>query len=463
MHFSFTSIYRSLYEDCLILWDTFVIFKSSRNVTDISDFRDGLQVLMYYAETDKIHIKKNSLLNAEDRITLPILLWVFFHSVILEFCIDELSQFPFWIAKTNLTMNPIPNTTYLTNIALLFHKAFTVSPMQIVEGSIPYLVLAFTRNYSKMDKPISLFVEALLKYLKPSASTDSNDHFNVTDNGSQERVSVNKQQQPKHNLTSSKGSNVEAPSPSPKHSRIPSSGAVAPGNTVAKDVLFFRHSYLKTVATRILQSLLSHPSLGLLVRMTCDSSLSGKTLVKSVIEVFRSEGLQGFYAGLSASLVLSLTPVPLPLLCGLAETILYGHILQRSASRRAAVSLLAATRTEINPLTNDESAAASGPDSSSLTMAAWTGMRQSVLELVASGRSILFGSGRLLGLYGVLSCAHVVPGFLIFCAVRAVSAVVLGPSPLRISQFAARRKLLLQHWQDRDIWRRKTGHLSHSF
>lgn len=122
LDFSITQVYRLITNDLLMMWDAWVLYKkykkTGRSIKEYSEvYRFALfcrchscfQVLANLMDVESENfeeIKLRSKLGNADNAHVTVIIWDFLHEIIIKHFIDDVSQYPFWMAKVAITTEP---------------------------------------------------------------------------------------------------------------------------------------------------------------------------------------------------------------------------------------------------------------------------------------------------------------------------------------------------------------------
>ena len=314
MDFYLTKYFRLISDDIVLINDVIRIYRHKRiEPLTLKEFTESLAMLIQQESEDIIaatnnnnnnnnntsnntfSIKNKSIINGSNlknnnNLKLRDICWEFFHSVILQFSLEELSQYPFWAAKVALITNPrLSHSSINLMISTWFRVIQTKFQVDgiagLYEGYIPFLTASLIQNYESFENSLRHFFVSIMSTPNnsPSTSLSSNMLYKGT----------------------RKHSNDALNSIMPKSSSQKSK------------------SYTTGLFQRSVSSLLSHPFLCLSVAMIYNPKLRGQNWVLSSLSILSSSGIRGLYSGLRTHLGFSLVPFSSLLLFGISETIIY--------------------------------------------------------------------------------------------------------------------------------------------
>lgn len=311
MDWYLTKYYRLICEDIILINDVIRIYKQKRSdPLTLKEFTESLSIVIQqesddiidatnnnhtintYSIKNKIMINNINNSNNIKNNNIRNVCWEFFHSVVLQFSLEELSQYPFWTAKVVMTTNP--KLTHL-NLHAMIVAWFHVIKMKfqddgiagLYEGYIPFLAASLIQNYESFEYSLRHF------FLAITSTPDNSPSTSLSSNMFSKGTRKHSQSDRLNNMTSK---------PSNQKSKIYSVGAL------------FRRS---------LSTLLSHPFLCLSVAMISNSKLRGQNWVLSSLSILSTSGIRGLYSGLRTHLGFSLIPLSSLCFLGISETIIY--------------------------------------------------------------------------------------------------------------------------------------------
>jgi len=169
MDFYITKVFRSICDDVQMLIDVYQITPHCQPVGRpfLECFTEGLAAVVEKESTEIIPA-----LHYSDSFTAPRIdyasnktsnnelswkmSWEFVHSIILQFCAEELSQYPFWAAKVALSTTDI-NAWHLEQSVfsafwkLLSRKFESGGLFTLFHGCVPYVVAAYFYNIAHVE------------------------------------------------------------------------------------------------------------------------------------------------------------------------------------------------------------------------------------------------------------------------------------------------------------------------
>jgi len=523
LDFFVTHFYRLVVHDMVLMSDVYWFYTQKRKEgRSLQEFSEILANLLEIESQnfDEINTAKLSIGEGEGML---LIIWDYFHDVIIKHLLDDASQFPFWASKVIVTSQPIKFgapavRAYWACLKNIYH---TRGVRGMFQGSLPYMVASCYDNYRFLTKVTIAFISNVFsKIPQPGSSrsiedeatppptprevtpvasvsdvpvatgmfrhkTRSNADLSVltADTGSTRSTSgvspVNKttsnafSEQNSTIVNSSDHSSVlgregddravslttarpfAASVDSAKDNSNSSSGnnssgsyamtagtAGAPkgfkgypintshnGNSSSLRVAGSGHySSVATIRpkkdrpapttdTLIMRQLqracvafMTHPLIVLSAAMVKNPLYQGHNAFVSFFKMWSNVGIGGFYSGFRARFVLSLIPLSPVVLMGLPNLITY-----RCVDGQGSM------------------------DS--------TGGVLSVIKHITSEPVNADGSGSVMSLfnYGLLTAAHVLPGFVTFVAMRSLSWLVLGSSLNRKHQISRRKEIVDAH------------------
>jgi len=309
MDFQLTQYFRLISDDVVLINDVIRIYRKKRSEPlTLKEFTESLSRVIEIESQDVVIATSNSINNTftyktknnnniingnnnsfkNTNIKLRDIFWDFFHSVLLKFSLEELSQYPFWAAKVVLTTNPrLTHTTITAMISAWFHiikiKYQEDGIAGLYEGYIPFLAASIIQNYESFENSLRHFFVAIMTtpVNSPTTSLSNNMLYKVTRKHSYEALN-----------------NIKA---KPQKSK----------------------TYIMGLIERLMSSTLSHPFLCLSVAMLYNPKLRGQNWVFSSLSILSTAGIRGLYSGLRTSLGFSLLPISSICLFGISETIIY--------------------------------------------------------------------------------------------------------------------------------------------
>jgi hypothetical protein len=185
MDFTLTQTYRKIYHDIVLIHDV-IKYCQRRKLTGnfVNNFADGLAVLMSVEcnEPDTIPLPLLSAPTIETEQERKQIQWEvfveFIHSIVLQFSLEELSQFPFWSAKiaTAIANDSITTTDvakgmptldlYLYSMRSLISKPLSTllnnGPWALYEGCLPFLSAAVVYNFAQLQTSVQRFMSTIM-------------------------------------------------------------------------------------------------------------------------------------------------------------------------------------------------------------------------------------------------------------------------------------------------------------
>lgn len=183
----------------------------------------------------------------------------------------------------------------------------------------------------------------------------------------------------------------------PGMTRTPSISAWAIKKGDKEEKVKISKPWLGAACMSAITTVVSHPHLVTAAHMTVNPLCRGTPWAVAFIKIMTDYGMSAFYLGLKSRLLVNLLPFSSFIVMGIADNILYRNIL---------------------------SVAFNHTDSSSSSSSS------------AAGGSAMISYMN----YGLLSLAHMVPGFFTFLGMRTVSRIVFGCSVHRKHQFQRRKE-----------------------
>ena len=169
MDFYITKVFRSICDDVQMLIDVYQITPEVRpdGRPFLECFTEGLAAVVEKESTEIVPTLHSSDSLAAPRIDyannktsnnelLWQMSWEFVHSIILQFCAEELSQYPFWAAKVALSTTDI-NAWHLEQSVfsafwkLLSRKFESGGFFALYHGCVPYVVAAYFYNIAHVE------------------------------------------------------------------------------------------------------------------------------------------------------------------------------------------------------------------------------------------------------------------------------------------------------------------------
>ena len=303
MDFHLTKYFRLISDDIILIIDVIRIYRKKRTEPlTLKEFTETLAMVIQQESQDLIAatnnntttnntfgIRNKNMINSSknNNMILRDICWEFFHSVILKFLLEELSQYPFWAAKVALITSPsLSHCTIHAMISTWFLKIknkFQVDGIAgLYEGYVPFLVASIIQNYDSFENSLRQFFVAIMATPPNSPSSSNNMLYKGTRKHSHDTLNCI----------------ITKPTQSSKN-------------------------YTVGLFQRSLTSLLSHPFLCLSVAMICNPKLGGQNWFFSSVSILSTAGIRGLYSGLRTHL--GFTLIPLSSLCffGISETIIY--------------------------------------------------------------------------------------------------------------------------------------------
>jgi len=437
MDFALTQLYRNIYNDISILRDAcgiyFAIHPSGQR--SFGDFAKGLDLVLLadhhpgpvctwvWSSTEKMlvvshepDVEDDTEHSREDDTVLSIL-WGFYRSVVIEYSMEELSQYPFWAAKVIMCTSDSP---IIDSSVSLGRSFFNLIRDRLAEGGImgtykgclPFLGASLWYNFSHVEGIVRQYVvSSYPRVLSVHSFMQSKE----------EETAISKR-------TRSASIVVEP--------EIVDSSINSASNILSMESL-------SGAATRGALVLLSHPFLLLSVRQVTNapltmvaSSASAPSSVAGIIalpfglgyangisssvimralydswfvralNIYATQGISGFFNGIRGALGAAFLPISSMLLLGITEMVTY---------RR---------------------------------MSSSTDMRHSASIV----HDIVVNEGGYLALlkYGALTAYQILPGFFSFTVARSALWFIFGTSDERMKQYSRRDTLLRSFWGSPD-------------
>ena len=170
MDFYLTKLFRSICDDVQMLIDVYQITPQCRPVGRpfLECFTEGLAAVVKKESAEIVPtLKYSDSLAAPPRIGYANnktsnndlfweMSWEFVHSIIIQFCAEELSQFPFWSAKVALSTTDInawhlEQSVFLAFWKLLSRKFQSDGLFALYHGCVPYVVAAYFYNVAHVE------------------------------------------------------------------------------------------------------------------------------------------------------------------------------------------------------------------------------------------------------------------------------------------------------------------------
>lgn len=308
MDFHLTQYFRLVSDDVVLINDVVRIYRKKRSEPlTLKEFTESLSRVIEIESQDVAiatsnsnsntfsYKTKNNVINNSNNsnfknsnMKLRDIFWDFFHSVLLKFSLEELSQYPFWAAKVILTTSPtLTHTTITAMISAWFQLIRTRYQEDgiagLYEGYIPFLAASIIQNYESFENSLRRFFVAIMTtpVNSPTTSLSNNMLYKVTRKHSHDALN-NFKSKPQKSKT-----------------------------------------YTMGLLERVISSTLSHPFLCLSVAMLHNPRLRGQNWVFSSLSILSTAGIRGLYSGLRTSTGFSLLPISSIFLFGISETIIY--------------------------------------------------------------------------------------------------------------------------------------------
>ena len=172
MDFYITKVFRSICDDVQMLIDVYQITPRYRpeGKPFLECFTEGLAAVvekesaeivptLQYPDSLSARPQANYTTNSNKSTNNELLWemsWEFIHSIVIQFCAEELSQYPFWAAKVALSTTDI-NAWHLEQSVfsafwkLLSRKFQSGGLFSLYHGCVPYVVAAYLYNVAHVE------------------------------------------------------------------------------------------------------------------------------------------------------------------------------------------------------------------------------------------------------------------------------------------------------------------------
>ena len=212
MDFDITRLFRSICDDVQMLIDVYQITPQCRRPVGrpfLECFTEGLAAVveresaeivptLHYPDSlggPRVDYANNKASNNE---LLWEMTWEFVHSIIIQFCAEELSQYPFWAAKVALSTTDI-NAWHLEQSVfsafwkLLSRKFQSGGLFALYHGCVPYVVAAYFYNIAHVELLFRKFFVIVVTSIprSPSAVARYKEHQRQ-----QQRTTISLREQP---------------------------------------------------------------------------------------------------------------------------------------------------------------------------------------------------------------------------------------------------------------------------
>ena len=472
MDSSLIQTYRLVMQDCVLLYDVFSLTTNSiRGLPSVREYLDAVQAVILEEsrlkrprgdDADSLLQGYSSPMGREKSAGKQSinLIWEYFHSVLLPFVVEELSQYPFWAAKVSLLTDDVlldsvkdmplsamlkPESLATKFFSHIATKAKQQGLLALFEGSLSFMSIgacvcarllasANTRFWHLLTSLVFslLFLLALRPQHKPrrlklsSAFVANFQHI--------EDVSriflVDLMATLPRSLSSSGSKQTMLPSRKPGtgstkkyHQNKRSQGTIS--TRTGDNVGNYRNSAANASPTwrafaLIASTVLTHPMLLLAVTSVRNSEFRGYSPLYSYFVLVSRQGFRrGLFTGLRSAMFVafasaSVAPLSPAVFCGVPEMIMYRCILRRSELDSDS-TLASASVTSPGPGPGPGSGSGSGSGSRSSAGLAGTEYQDTTGGIVSVAKYLLNRHGVLSLLnYGYLTALQLAPGLITF-------------------------------------------------
>lgn len=402
--FYLTQWFRVVMNDLTIFHDTVTCYlKVRRSKANLVEF--GKVILFLLDEEAKLleNDESNNDTNNNEQ-DLLLIIGDYFQDVVLKHILDDISQYPFFIAKSMATLHTYSFGTPVIKVFLdiLNEKTSHYEFDSLFKGIIPYLIAAGIFNYEYLAKETYHFLHSMMSHMPDSSSQEKSAFSEIQDSA----------------LTMSRTNSVSSELPtihkSPQYDfQNPTSPKVTRKKTTEKETYFSYHMHKLWII------LLTHPFLVLSLNLATQESFKDHNWISGLLQISSTVGLVSLFRGCRARILVSLLPISPVLFLGVPDLLIHRIMFRQGFIDRTGglISMAGEVIDEGRNLTLSEGKEA---------------------ENSSFGIKCLFN-------YGLLTLTHGIPSFVSFIMMRSISWLVLGPS-LRRQKQTLRRKYIVEQY-----------------